>query len=287
LEYSKEVILRIKKELQSKSIQVKWQQPETSRIEGLFARGDRKLTNLLMDAYDNGCRLDGWSDHFDYEKWIKSAENMDIDINFYTIRQRCTDEPLAWDHMNSRIHKKFFMEEWCKSIEEKSTQDCRDGYCHQCGVCDFKNIQPILNKTEIRPEQNNNIEDGEEKQTQKIVVVYSKMDQGKYFGHLELVNIFLRAIRRLGIPIQFSKGFHPMPKISFEDPLPLGMESEEERFLISIDKDFDHKDMDRQLALMLPEGITVKECRLVDQSFKDEANQTCIVFHRIGGWLFF
>ena len=270
LEYSKEVILRIKKELQSRSIQVKWQHPETSRIEGLFARGDRKLTNLLMDAYDNGCRLDGWSDHFDYEKWIKSAENMDIDINFYTIRQRCTDEPLAWDHMDSRIHKKFFMEEWCKSIEEESTQDCRDGSCHQCGVCDFKNLQPILNKTEIRPEQNHNIEDGEEKQTQKIVVVYSKIDQGKYFGHLELVNIFLRAIRRLGIPIQFSKGFHPMPKISFEDPLPLGMESEEEIFMISIDKDFDHQDMARQLSLILPEGITVKECRLVDQSFKDK-----------------
>jgi radical SAM family uncharacterized protein/radical SAM-linked protein len=270
LEYSKEVISRFKKELQSRSIQVKWQQPETSRIEGLFARGDRKLTNLLMDAYGSGCRLDGWSDHFDYEKWVKSTENTDIDINFYTIRERCTDEPLAWDHMNSRIQKKFFMEEWFRSIEEKSTQDCRDGYCHECGVCDFKNIQPIFNKTEIRPEWIKPIEDGEEKHTQKIVVVYSKMDQGKYFGHLELVNIFLRAIRRTRIPIQFSKGFHPMPKISFEDPLPLGMESEEERFIISVDKDFDRKDMARQLALMLPEGITVKECRLVNQSLKDE-----------------
>jgi radical SAM superfamily enzyme YgiQ (UPF0313 family) len=56
----------LKKELQSKSIQVKWQQPETSRIEGLFARGDRNLTKLLIHAFKNGCRLDGWSDHFDY-----------------------------------------------------------------------------------------------------------------------------------------------------------------------------------------------------------------------------
>ena len=270
LEYSKEVILRLKKELQSKNIQVKWQQPETSRIEGLFARGDRKLTGLLVHAFYNGCRLDGWSDHFDYGKWIKSTENMDIDINFYTTRERCKDEPLAWDHMNSRIHKEFFMEEWCNAIEEKTIQDCREGYCHQCGVCDFKNIQPILNKTEIKLEQKNNIEDSEEKQTQKIMVIYSKMGQGKYFGHLELVNIFLRAIRRIDVPIQFSKGFHPMPKISFEDPLPLGMESEEERFFISVDKDFDHRDMVRQLAMILPEGITVKECQIVNQSFKDE-----------------
>jgi len=270
LEYSKEVISRIKKELTSKSIQVKWQQPETSRIEGLFARGDRKLANLLVHAFENGCRLDGWSDHFNYVKWIKSTENSNIDINFYTTREKCMDEPLAWDHMNSRIHKRFFMEEWCKAIKEKTIIDCREGYCHQCGVCDFKNIQPMLNKTEIRLEQNNIIEDKEEKQPQKIVVVYSKMGQGKYFGHLELVNIFLRAMRRTGIPIQFSKGFHPMPKISFEDPLPLGMESEEERFFISVDQSVDHKDMARQLASMLPEGIAVKECQVVDKAFKDE-----------------
>jgi radical SAM family uncharacterized protein/radical SAM-linked protein len=273
LEYSQEVIARIKKELQSKSIQVKWQQPETSRIEGLFARGDRKLTKLLIHAFENGCRLDGWSDHFDYGKWIRSTENTNIDINFYTTRERCLDESLAWDHMNSRIHKKFFIEEWCKSIEEKTIRDCREGYCHQCGVCDFKNIQPMLNKTEIQPEQIETIDEDKEKQTQKIEVVYSKMEQGKYFGHLELVNIFLRAIRRIGIPIQFSKGYHPMPKISFEDPLPLGMESEEERFFISGDKDFDFKNLDRQFNSMLPEGIVVKECRAVQKVLKGQNNK--------------
>jgi radical SAM family uncharacterized protein/radical SAM-linked protein len=273
LEYSQEVISRIKKELQSKNIQVKWQQPETSRIEGLFARGDRNLTKLLIHAFKNGCRLDGWSDHFDYKKWIKSAENTDININFYTTRKRCTDEPLAWDHMNSRIYKKFFIEEWRNAIEEKTIQDCREGSCHQCGVCDFKNIQPMLNKTELQLKQNEMINEDKEKQIQKIEVIYSKMGQGKYFGHLELVNIFLRAIKRIGIPIQYSKGYHPMPKISFEDPLPLGMESEGERFFISIDKDFDFKNLDQQLNCMLPEGIVVMECHAVEKVLKDENNK--------------
>jgi radical SAM family uncharacterized protein/radical SAM-linked protein len=270
LEYSKEVIGRIKKELQSKNIQVKWQQPETSRIEGLFARGDRKLLNLLIHAFNKGCRLDGWSDHFDYGKWIRSAENTNIDINFYTTREKRKDEPLAWDHMNCRIHKKFFIEEWCKSIQEKTIPDCREGYCHQCGVCDFKYIQPVFNKTEIRLKQNNKIEGDEEKLNHKLMVIYSKIGQGKFFGHLELVNIFLRAFQRINIPIQYSQGFHPMPKISFEDPLPLGMESEEERLFISVNKDFDHKHLPGQLNSKLPEGIEIKECQVIDKNFKDK-----------------
>ena len=272
LEYSREVISRIRKELHNRSFQVKWQHAETSRIEGLFARGDRKLTELLIHAYENGCRLDGWSDHFDYEKWIKSAENMNLDINFYTTRERFPDEPLAWDHMNSRIEKKFLKEERRKALCEKSTPDCRDGQCHQCGVCDFTRIKPMLNKTEIPVEYQTNKENRDNRPTQKIAVAYSKTGQGKYFGHLELINIFLRAIRRAGIPIQYSGGFHPMPKISFEDPLPLGMESEEERFYISVDQSFDYKDMAGQLASLLPEGIAIKECRVVDKVFADKIN---------------
>jgi radical SAM-linked protein len=135
----------------------------------------------------------------------------------------------------------------------------------------------MLNKTEIQPEQNEIIDEDKEKQAQKIEVVYSKMEQGKYFGHLELVNILLRAIRKIGIPIQFSRGYHPMPKISFEDPLPLGMESEEERFFISVDKDFDFKNLDQQLNSMLPEGIVVKECHAVEKVLKDQNNQ-CIMY---------
>ena len=265
LEYSREMISQIRQELQSKNIQVKWQQAETSRIEGLFARGDRQLNDLLIDAYEKGCRLDGWSDHFNYEKWIKSSENVGLDINFYTERIRFPNEPLAWDHMDSRINKNFLIEEWRKAIKEKSTLDCREGDCHQCGVCDFKKIKPILNKTAIRAENKNGYEINEKKQTKKLEVVYSKTGLGKYFGHLELINIFLRAIRRTGIPIEFSNGFHPMPKISFEDPLPIGIESEEERFYILVDKNFDYQQMAKQFESALPEGINVIECHAVDK----------------------
>ncbi len=270
LDYSEQVLFRIKKELESNSVHVKWQQPETSRIEGLFARGDRNLTNLLICAHENGCRLDGWSDHFNYGKWIQSAEHADIDINHYTTRKRALDEPLPWDHMDSRIHKQFFVEEWYKSIEEKSTADCREGSCRQCGVCDFKLIQPVFNQTEINSEENPADENREEKQSKIIMVVYSKMNHARFFGHLELVNMFLRAIRRLNVPIRFSKGFHPMPKISFEDPLPIGMESEEEKFFISVDNDYNPDDLAQQLARLLPEGITVIDCQVVDKGIKNE-----------------
>ena len=69
---------------------------------------------------------------------------------------------------------------------------------------------------------------------QSLCVFYAKQGQAKYFGHLEMVNIFLRALKRAGIAVKYSQGFHPKPKISFDDPLPVGVESEQERFILSV-----------------------------------------------------
>lgn len=272
LEYSKEIIYRIQKEFKGKGVQIKWQQPETSQIEGLFARGDRQLTNLLIHAFEKGCRLDGWSDHFDYDKWIASARETGIDPEFYTTRKRNLNEPLPWDHMNCRVDKRFFKQEWSKAVDGKLTPDCRDGKCQKCGVCDFQTTQPVFSLSRASVDNKNDvIQVTEEKQIKKIRVAYSKTGNAKYFGHLEMVNIFLRAIRRANISVNFSKGFHPMPKISFEDPLPLGMESLEEQFFMDVDKDVDHENIPQLLNSKLPEYLQILKCDLAEKKAKSPA----------------
>ena len=276
LEYSRETIDMLKDRLKGTGVQVKWQHPETSRIEGLFARGDRNLAGLLEKAWENGCRLDGWSDWFRYDIWEQSAEQTGIDIDFFTTRARDLSEPLPWDHMNSRVDKSFLAEERKKAFRQETTEDCRDGTCQNCGICDFDRIMPVIAegpRLDSSQDTDRNGCENDPAETKQIMAVYSKTGKARHFGHLEMVNIFLRAMRRARIPLAYSGGFHPMPKVSFEDPLPLGMESMKERFFAVVAKDWDESELAETLDGMLPEGLRIAECASIESRKKVEKDR--------------
>lgn len=271
---SKEKIYGLQDQLKMPGIRFKWQNPEVSLLEGLWARGDRRLSSLLVTAYKKGCKFDGWSDKFRYDLWKEAISEEGIDIGFYTTRKRDMAEPLPWDHIDIGVTKDFLKKEWEKALEGKCTPDCRDGDCNTCGVCDFKRTEPkVFGKLNPEPGNRNpkpgtrNPEPGTRNPGsqpiffKKFKVSYSKQGQAKYFGHLELVNIFLRAIRRAGIPLKYSEGFHPMPKISFEDPLPIGMESLNESFYLFV-PDTVKPQAITDLNNYLPEGLVVRDCQL-------------------------
>jgi len=242
-------------------IQFKWQNPEVSRLEGLWARGDRRLSRLLVAAYEKGCKFDGWSDKFHFHLWQEAFEEEGIDPDFFTVRGRDVGEPLPWDHIDNRIGKSFLKQEWENALEKKITDDCRGGVCHQCGVCDFEEIK-IKTYPGFKKESSEFYGTGNDPNTvfKKLCVYYSKQDQSKYFGHLELVNIFIRALKRAKIPVKFSKGFHPKPKISFDDPLPIGIESRQERFVLTVPGSVNPETVIRRLNAHLPDGLAIHSC---------------------------
>jgi radical SAM-linked protein len=96
-----------------------------------------------------------------------------------------------------------------------------------------------------------------------VEISYAKRGKAKYFGHLELVNIFTRALRRAGLPVKFTQGFHPKPKISFHDPLPVGMESEKNSFCLALKNTTDNQNVISSLNAQLPEGLSILDCRTV------------------------
>jgi radical SAM family uncharacterized protein/radical SAM-linked protein len=259
----------LKQELKLARVQFKWQNPETSFLEGLFARGDRRLSRLLEVAYRKGCRFDGWSDHFRFDKWLSAAEEMGFDLDFYTTRPRDPAEPLPWDHIDMRIEKAYFRSEWEKSITGVLTPDCRWGDCQTCGVCDFDLIEPKVFTGD--PETRGTVA-APKKVAEPFYltyqIFYSKQGAARFFGHLEQVSIFLRAIRRAGISLKYSEGFHPMPKISFDDPLPLGMASLSESFSITVPESFSPKEVKEKINLQLPQGLKVVDVHLVLQKKK-------------------
>jgi radical SAM-linked protein len=244
-------------------IQFKWQDPHVSWLEGLWARGDRRLSRLLIAAYHKGCQFDGWSDQFNFQAWEDALAETGIDPNFFTTRTRDVNEPLPWDHIDNRVDKSFLSREWENALDGKFTADCRLEDCNQCGVCDFEEIDvrtyPVFNKAPARYSGAGSDPDAPFK---KLSIYYTKLGQAKYFGHLEMINIFLRALKRAKIPIKYSHGFHPKPKISFDDPLPIGIESHQEHFTLAVADGVKPDAVVDGLNAHLPEGLRVHDCRL-------------------------
>ncbi len=259
---SREKIDYIKKNLRLAGVQVKWQNPQVSILEGLWARGDRRLNRLLPAAYHQGCQFDGWSDHFDFSLWGKALGAAEVNADFYTTRQRDLAEPLPWDHIDTMVTKAFLTAEWQKAIQGLSTPDCRQGDCCSCGVCDFKRIAPKISGSScLPPSLNIKTAQREALPARRVEISYSKRGQAKYFGHLELVNILLRALKRAGIPLVFTQGFHPKPKIGFEDPLPIGIESIREYFYLTLSQEISCHNLVRAINAKLPDGLKVIGCQ--------------------------
>jgi radical SAM family uncharacterized protein/radical SAM-linked protein len=256
---SKERINWLKNQLKLPGIQFKWQNPEVSLLEGVWARGDRRLRNLLISAYKKGCKFDGWSDKFKFHLWQEAIAETGVNLDFYTLRKRDICEPLPWDHIDTQISKEFLQDEWHESMQAALTEDCRDGDCHQCGVCDFELIEPRTYQDcdskyldyPAEPEDPN-------ASYKKLTVSYSKLGEAKYYGHLEMVNIFLRALKRAGIPVKFTEGFHPKPKVSFDDPLPIGMESQNETMKLTVPVHVNPQTVVESLNANLPAGLRVR-----------------------------
>lgn len=274
-----EKMARIKSQLNISGIHVKWQNPEMSLLEGEMARGDRRLADVVEWAWKNGALFDGWTDEFDFDLWQRAFQTCGMNLGYFSTRHRTLDEPLPWAHMKSGVKTSFFRQQWDEALDEKTVKDCRYGDCHHCGVCDFKRIRPrtydhcpsehAAGKKDLNTE--------ETQDHQHVELTYSKLGQARFFGHLEQANIISRALRRAGIRIRYSNGYHPKPLISFDNPLPLGMESEAEMFRLSVSTEILCEDAITQLNQQLPEGLSIIHCQpILKRKASDSRNEKTI-----------
>jgi radical SAM family uncharacterized protein/radical SAM-linked protein len=263
LEESKRKLDYLRSALRRPGIQMKWQNPEVSYIEGIWSRGDRRLSGLLVTAFEEGCRFDGWSDHFDFVRWQRALEKEGFGDD--VTRRRTVFETLPWDHVDNGVSREFLVEEREKALAGRLTGDCRMDACQQCGVCDFTSLAPVtFDQADFCRNAQTDREKGPSgEESHRYRIYYSKTGPARFLGHIELAKTFSRAARRATLPLSFSRGFHPMPKISFTDPLPIGMESEREETVFVLARKMDSVQLSRRLARQLPEGLTVVDCHAV------------------------
>lgn len=123
----------LKNRLKHKNIKFNYHDAETSFLEGIFARGDRRLGNVIVKAWEMGCKFDGWGEYFDYSKWMKAFEECDVDPNYYVHRDRDYEELLPWEHIDIGVSKDFLISENEKARKGILTHDCREN-CTGCGI---------------------------------------------------------------------------------------------------------------------------------------------------------
>jgi len=126
----------LKQRIKTRNISYNWHQSHVSFLEAVFAKGDRRLSDVLIAAQKKGCRFDGWDEHFSYENWLEAFSECGVDPEFYAYRKIDHSEVLPWDHIDIGVSRAFLMKEHDKAYEEKTTPSCREG-CAGCGAASF------------------------------------------------------------------------------------------------------------------------------------------------------
>ena len=137
LEKAKIVNHEIKEQLNRKSIKYNWHEADVTVLEGLLARGDRRVGKAIRRAYELGALYDAWSETFHYEYWQRAFAETGIDMDFYTSRERTAEEILPWDFIDIGVTKAFLLREWERSKEEQATPNCRT-QCAGCGAARYR-----------------------------------------------------------------------------------------------------------------------------------------------------
>jgi radical SAM family uncharacterized protein len=119
----------------AKAIGYRYHDGKPGQVEGLLSRGDRRVGAVIEEVWRRGGLMDGWSEHFSYERWMTAAQAVGVDVEWYTTRERDELEVLPWDHLDSGLDKEWLWSDWQDALAEQDLDDCRWIPCFDCGVC--------------------------------------------------------------------------------------------------------------------------------------------------------
>jgi radical SAM family uncharacterized protein/radical SAM-linked protein len=248
-------------DLKKRKLNFKWQDAQLSFMEGVFARGDRRLAPVLKRAVELGCRFDGWGDHFKLEKWLQAFRECDVQPEWY-LRRRELDEVLPWAHLDCGVTQEFLLKEREQALQEAATKDCRFGDCTACGVCDFTVVKTHrFQDAELPPPPLQPVSDAA---AARVRLRFAKDGAMRFLSHLELLTVFTRAVSRGNVPILFSQGFHPHPRFSFATATSVGVESAAEYMDMFVADEVPADEIQRRLNGALPAGLRILEAELID-----------------------
>ncbi|MGE5809061.1 MAG: TIGR03960 family B12-binding radical SAM protein [Nitrospirota bacterium] len=256
--------------LKRRGIALKVHDPETSLLEAAFARGDRALGGVIAEAARLGCRFDGWTEWFDFRKWTDAFAKCGIDLAGLASRTYGLTDELPWDFVRSGVTKEFLKHEYRRASASEITDNCRED-CGHCGIGCRDGGTASFGKPEEaaaapareRPAPGRVRQAAHPEMTARIRMRYARTGRVRFLSHLDFMTLVHRAAVRSGIPLAWSQGFNPHPRIAFGPALPVGMESETEYLDLETDPFADLLRMTKDLNAVLPEGVRIRESAVV------------------------
>lgn len=272
-------------------VKLNWRDPDVSFIECVLGRADRKMAGVIFNAWKGGAIFDGWTEYFNMQVWQQAAQAENLYLKDYA-QEFPVELSLPWEHIDKGVTKNFLLRERKNAFAEISEVDCKDGTCYACGIqrkngfreltdcythLDLLKKPPVQEeKREYRTYKKATLPAKSEQKTVRFRLQYEKKDYCRYISHLDLIRIFERVCRRADIPLSFSQGFNPHPRLSFGPPLSLGFSSEAEYLDMEIDAAYD-KNLAESMNAFLPKGLKIlarKEIKSKVQSLSAAINQS-------------
>ncbi|MGQ9811326.1 MAG: TIGR03960 family B12-binding radical SAM protein [bacterium] len=273
-----ERIRLIKKGIGDNRVKVKWRDPYMAYLESLIARGDGNMGKAIFYAWQRGSRFESWSDRFDFSIWRDAFIYSGIDLDSMN-RHKGFDDQLPWDHIDVGVTKEFLVEEARRAKEYRITQDCRTGECSKCGACQDQRPFEIKNQTAISVRPQSTRPERGDREIIRLRVRYQKDGAMLLSSHLDVVRCIHRALRRSHMPIVFSQGFNPHPKVAFGPPLPLGVASQCEYFDVYLQEKPAEDWIDR-LNRCLPEGLKLLDGSVVHNDAQSLVDMIAVIKYR-------
>ncbi len=264
-----------------KGVKINYTDVRISAMEDFVGRGDRRLASVVKRAWELGAGMDSWWENLDkaYGAWSQAIAEADLTWKYRQVEEGewnifldadtatsiadATDAPLPWDHINTGIDKQWLKEDLQRALDAATVPDCAYEGCSHCGVCGTDFGHNIVVKPPAIPEFAGHYKPNQHKE-QKIRMWFGKLAEMGLISHLDLVRLFDRAIRRAALPISFTGGYHPGPKISIANALSLGITSSGEIVDFELTEDMDVEEFRTRLEAQLPDNLPIYKVEDVD-----------------------
>jgi radical SAM family uncharacterized protein/radical SAM-linked protein len=241
--------------------------PEVSFLEGVMARGGRDVADAVLAAWRDGARFDGWTETFDFALWREALEGAGVDIEG-GLGPLPLDAALPWGHIAGGPSSAFLLRERERALRGEPTGDCREDGCLSCGVCaaehgEARAMPPVAEAPDAvgagrtYGRRDRKRRPGESGAASRYRVRYAKERPVRFLSHLDLVRAFGRAAASSGLPLQFTQGFNPHPKMAYGPPLPVGATGESEFIDIELARPEEPAEVEDRLAGTLPHGVRI------------------------------
>ena len=280
MEALREKQARIRSGLKNPAIQFKWHDVEISWLEGIFAKGDRSLGRTLLRAWERGCRYDGWTEHFRYRDWVEALNETGIDTSKFLYQRMAVGSRHPWYHIDSGVEERYLAKELELSLTSRPTDTCGIDKCYGCGSFARQCLSGELVPGKMQ--ENSEVEPPRPVPPPppapprfRYRARYHKLGRMRYLSHLELSRTIIRAFRRAQVPLSYTEGFHPMPRLAFASALAVGVESQGEYLDFETSRPISLEAMRDRINESLPQGLGLEQAADVEsgaQSLGDLIN---------------